>query len=167
MVAQVPVAIALGSNLGDRERCLRDALTALAGPMADLRHSTFYETDPVGLPAEALRAKAGVGPQPRFLNAAAIGQTTLSPRALLAALLETERQFHRTRPYPGAPRTLDLDLILYGDTVIDDPDLLVPHPRFRERRFVLAPLAEIAADWIDPVTGRTVGELLRDLQGPT
>ena len=145
----VPVAIALGSNLGDRERCLRAALSALAPSMSAIRVSAFHETDPVG-----------VGEQPRFLNAAAVGHTRLPAQELLAALLEIERQFGRKRPHPGAARTLDLDLILYGDAVIDEPGLAVPHPRFRERRFVLEPLAEIAADWIDPVSGRTVGELL-------
>ena len=143
------VAIALGSNLGDRERHLRDALMALAGSVTNLRSSTFHETDPVG-----------VGEQARFLNAAAIGETALAPRELLEWLLGVEQRFGRERPHAGAPRTLDLDLILYGDRVIDEPGLVVPHPRFRERRFVLAPLSEIAPDWIDPVTGRTVRELL-------
>jgi 2-amino-4-hydroxy-6-hydroxymethyldihydropteridine diphosphokinase len=86
----------------------------------------------------------------------------LSPRALLDTLLGVERDLGRERPFPGAARTLDLDLILYGDAVIDEgPSLIVPHPRFRERRFVLEPLSEIAPDWRDPVTGRTVEELLR------
>lgn len=150
----VPVAIALGSNLGDRERSLRQAVAALAPSIPDLRVSTFHETDPVG-----------VAPQPRFLNAAAIGHTTLPARTLLDTMLEIERKFGRRRPHPGAPRTLDLDLILYGDVVIDESRLTVPHPRFRDRGFVLEPLGEIAADWIDPVTGRTVGELLRELAG--
>ena len=147
-----PVAIALGSNLGDREACLRAALEALRPTIGSLRVSSFHETAPVG-----------VGQQPTFLNAAAVGETSLPPQALLATLLDIEKQFGRERPYPGAPRTLDLDLILYGDEVIERPDLIVPHPRFRERRFVLEPLSEIAADWRDPVTGRTVIELLTTL----
>ena len=90
-----------------------------------------------------------------------MGDTTLTARELLSLLLELERQLGRERPYPGAPRTIDLDLILYGDAVIGEAGLIVPHPRFRERRFVLEPLAEIAADWVDPVTGLTVQALLR------
>ena len=150
----MPVAIALGSNLGDRERNLRDALRALAPSIGALRVSSFHDTAPVG-----------VGPQPQFLNAAAVGETALSPRALLDLLLATEQAFGRERPYPGAPRTLDLDVILYGDQIIDEPGLIVPHPRFRERRFVLEPLAEVAAGWRDPVTRKTIEELLRALGG--
>ena len=145
----VSVAIALGSNLGDREARLREALALLGSSIWDLRSSAFHDTDPVG-----------VSPQPQFLNAAAAGQTTLTARELLSVLLELEAQLGRERPHPGAPRTIDLDLILYGDAVIDEPGLIVPHPRFRERRFVLEPLAEIAADWVDPVTGLTVQALL-------
>jgi 2-amino-4-hydroxy-6-hydroxymethyldihydropteridine diphosphokinase len=148
----IPVAIALGSNLGDRERHLRTALAALAQLLTDLRVSSFHETDPVG-----------VAPQPRFLNAAATGRTALPAAALLSELLAIEKRHGRERPHAGAARTLDLDLILYGDTVRDEPGLVVPHPRFRDRRFVLAPLAEIAGEWRDPTTGLTVGELLERL----
>ena len=149
------VAIALGSNLGDREDYLRSALDALRSSIDRLRVSTFHDTAPVG-----------VGPQPTFLNAAAVGETSISARALLDTLLAVERDLGRERPFPGAPRTLDLDLILYGDAIIDEaPSLIVPHPRFRERRFVLEPLAEIAPDWRDPITGQTVEELLRLVSG--
>jgi 2-amino-4-hydroxy-6-hydroxymethyldihydropteridine diphosphokinase len=147
------VAIALGSNLGDREGYLRSAIAALQPSISNLRVSTFHDTAPVG-----------VGPQPTFLNATAVGETSLAARALLDTLLAVERDLGRERPFPGAPRTVDLDLILYGDAVIDEaPSLIVPHPRFRERRFVLEPLAEIAPDWRDPVTGQTIEELVRNL----
>jgi 2-amino-4-hydroxy-6-hydroxymethyldihydropteridine diphosphokinase len=121
--------------------------------LAPLRVSSFHETEPVGVD----------GPQPMFLNAAAVGESTLSAPAILDVLLAVEAGFGRERPQPRAPRTLDLDLIFYGGEIIDTPGLTVPHPRFRERRFVLEPLAEIAADWVDPVTGKTVGVLLREL----
>lgn len=146
-------AIALGSNLGDRESHLRRGADALRSVLAALVVSSAHET-----------AYVGAGPaQPSYLNAAAIGETPLPARALLDALLEIEQRFGRERPYPDAPRTLDLDLILFGLEIHDEPGLVVPHPRFRRRRFVLEPLAEIAADWVDPVTGRTVEELLRGL----
>ena len=148
----IKVAVAFGSNLGDRERYLREAVEELRSFISDLTSSTFYDTAPIG-----------VGDQPRFLNAAAIGATTLSARALLERLLSIEAKFGRTRPHPGAARTLDLDLILYGDQIIEERDLTVPHPRFRERFFVLGPLAEIAPDLIDPITGLKVWELLRNL----
>jgi len=119
-----------------------------------MRVSSFHETVPVDVG----------GPQPMYLNAAAIGESALSAPAILDVLLAIEAGFGRERPAPKAPRTLDLDLILYGDAVIRTPGLTVPHPRFRERRFVLEPLAEIAADWVDPVTGKTVGELLEEIK---
>lgn len=145
------VAVALGSNLGEREDHLRSAIAALESSIRHLRVSTFHDTAPVG-----------VGPQPTFLNAAAVGETSLPAKTLLDTLLAIEKDLGRERPFPGAPRTLDLDLILYDDAVIDEgPTLIVPHPRFRERRFVLEPLSEIAPDWRDPVTGKTVEELLR------
>lgn len=149
------VAVALGSNLGDRASHLRSAVSALSRVIDGLQVSSFHDTAPVG-----------VGPQPRFLNAAVTGRTTLDAPALMQALLHIEVGFGRTRPFQGAPRTVDLDLILYGGSIISTPDLTVPHPRFREREFVLAPLSELAGDWVDPVTGRTIEELLRRL-GPT
>ena len=103
------------------------------------------------------------GVQPAFLNAAATGDTTLTAQALLAALLEIERAAGRERPFPGAARTLDLDLILFGSTILQEPELTIPHPRFRERRFVLEPLAAIAPDLRDPVTSLTVAQLLTRL----
>jgi 2-amino-4-hydroxy-6-hydroxymethyldihydropteridine diphosphokinase len=151
-VDRVTAAVALGSNLGDRERYLRDAGGALRAFISDLRVSTFHETAPVG-----------VGEQPPFLNAAAAGTTSLPAADLLSRLLDVEQRFGRERPFPGAARTLDLDLILYGSEIIDTPSLIVPHPRFRERRFVLAPLAEVAPDWTDPVSGLTILGLLGKL----
>jgi 2-amino-4-hydroxy-6-hydroxymethyldihydropteridine diphosphokinase len=155
MAAPVIAVIALGSNLGDRQAHLDRAIAQLSRLLGALRVSSVHETDPVGVP----------GDQPRFLNAIVVGETTLEPRSLLNALLAVEREAGRERPYAGAARTLDLDLILFGDSVIDEPDLTVPHPRFRERRFVLEPLVEIAPGLRDPVSGRTVAELLRRLRG--
>lgn len=106
----------------------------------------------------------GVGRQPRFLNGAVVGRTRLSARELLDRLLDIEREGGRARPFAGAARTLDLDLILYGDARIDEPGLHVPHPRFRERLFVLGPLAELAPDWADPLTGEPVRALLARAQ---
>lgn len=148
------VAIAVGSNLGDRRVHLAFAVRALTDTLTDLAVSSWHETAPVGVP-----------PQGPFLNGAVVGQTALSPRALLDLLLQIERDAGRQRPFEGAPRTLDLDLILYGSEVIDEPGLRVPHPRFRERLFVLEPLAEIAPDWIDPETHRSIEQLRDAIRG--
>lgn len=147
------VAIALGSNLGSRNAHLQYAVTRLRQSILDLRVSPFIETVPFG-----------VEPQPAFLNGAAIGRTSLSARDLLSTLSAIESERMRERPYPGAPRTLDLDLILYADQVIEEPGLTVPHPRFREREFVLGPLASLAPELVDPVTHLTVGQLLEQLR---
>ena len=145
------VAIALGSNLGDREANLAFGLSALPGFITNLRQSRWHDTTPVGVSPD----------QPRYLNGVVIGETALSARQLLERLLSIEREAGRTRPSPMAPRTLDLDLILFGDERIAEDGLVVPHPRFRERLFVLEPLAEVAPGWIDPGTGRTISALLQ------
>jgi 2-amino-4-hydroxy-6-hydroxymethyldihydropteridine diphosphokinase len=129
--------VGLGSNLGDRAQTLRDAVDALRAEdgVEVAGVSSLVETDPVGFLD-----------QPRFVNGVAAVDTTLSARELLALLLEIERRFGRDReavPAQG-PRTLDLDLLLYGDTRLDEPGLQVPHPRLHERAFVLEPLAELA-----------------------
>jgi 2-amino-4-hydroxy-6-hydroxymethyldihydropteridine diphosphokinase len=116
--------------------------------------SDVVETEPEG---------KGLAHQPLYLNAVVVGDTALTARALLEALMDIEQAFGRERPYAGAPRTLDLDLIMLGDEMVEEPGLQVPHPRFRERFFVLGPLAQIAPDVRDPVTGLRVGELLRNL----
>jgi 2-amino-4-hydroxy-6-hydroxymethyldihydropteridine diphosphokinase len=153
-VDRVVVAIGLGSNLGDRESHLAFARARLTTLLADLQLASIHETDPVGV----------AGPQGPFLNTAAVGTTTLSARELLNALQQIERDRGRERPFPGAARTLDLDLLLYGETTVSDLELRIPHPRFRDRLFVLEPLAEIAPALRDPVTGLTVQELLTRLQ---
>ena len=147
------VAIALGSNLGDRPAHLDYATSRLGSILGLIRVSSYFDTAPVDVP----------GRQPRFLNAVAMGEATLSARELLDALFEIERERGRERAVRGAARTLDLDLVLFGDQILNEPGLVVPHPRFRDRRFVLEPLAQIAPDMRDPVTGRSVRELLGDL----
>ena len=144
--------VALGANLGDRERTLRAAVDALAAEdgIEVVAVSTLRETEPVG-----------VGEQPRFLNGAAELETTLTARELLDRLLAVEQRFGRVRSSgEHGPRTLDLDLLLYGDEVIDEPGLAVPHPRLHERSFVLEPLAELAPGLVVPGRG-DVESLLR------
>jgi 2-amino-4-hydroxy-6-hydroxymethyldihydropteridine diphosphokinase len=149
----VTVAVALGSNLGDRRAHLDYGVTRLRALLEHVKTSRYRDTEPFGVS----------GQQPFFLNAAAVGETTMTARELLEALLELGHQRGRMRPYAAAPRTLDLDLVLFGEESIDEPGLTVPHPRFRERRFVLEPLAEIAPELRDPITGFTVAQLLERL----
>lgn len=151
----VRVAIALGSNMGDRAANLCLGAAGLAELHDDFQCSGVFETQPMH-----------VADQPSFLNACCIGQTSLTARQLLQSLQQLELRAGRE---PGGrrygPRPLDLDLLLYGERVIEESDLVVPHPRLRERAFVLVPLAELAADWIVPVSrgaaATTVGELAR------
>jgi 2-amino-4-hydroxy-6-hydroxymethyldihydropteridine diphosphokinase len=151
-VDRVTAAVAVGSNLGDRAAHVAFARERLEQLLESCRFSTVIETQPVNVH----------GDQTSFLNAAAVGETRLTPRQLLAALHALEQARDRQRPRANAPRTLDLDVILFGDLVLDEPDLIVPHPRFRERLFVLEPLAQIAPALVDPVTGKTVAQLLAD-----
>jgi 2-amino-4-hydroxy-6-hydroxymethyldihydropteridine diphosphokinase len=147
--------VGLGANLGDRGRTIRAALERLGRlPGVDVvAVSSLRETDPVGLEA-----------QPRFLNGAAALETELSPRALLDALLAVERELGRTRDGPRfGPRTIDLDLLLYEDRVVDEPGLTVPHPRLHERRFALEPLAELDPGLVVPGRG-PLEALLSNLQ---
>jgi 2-amino-4-hydroxy-6-hydroxymethyldihydropteridine diphosphokinase len=148
------VAIALGANLGNRRAALDFAVGRLSLLISGLVASQYIETEPEG---------EGLQDQPLYLNAVVVGETTLPPREVLDQLLAIERAYGRERPYPGAARTLDLDLILLGDAIEVSSGLYVPHPRFRERFFVLGPLAEIAPDLVDPVTGLKIWELLRNL----
>ena len=148
------VAIALGANLGDRLAAFAFAIERPSLIVANLVVSNFIETEPEG---------DGLQDQPLYLNAVGVGETALTAPELLDALLAVEQAYGRERPFPGAARTLDLDLILLGNTVVQLPQLHVPHPRFRERFFVLGPLAEVAPDLIDPVSGLRVWELLRNL----
>jgi 2-amino-4-hydroxy-6-hydroxymethyldihydropteridine diphosphokinase len=144
------VVLGLGSNLGDREAAIAGALDRLAarGFRRSLLSSLFL-TAPVGGP-----------PQGLFLNAVAAGETALSPEELLAACLAIERELGRVRTEPNGPRTIDIDILLFGDLRRDGPTPVIPHPRMHERRFVLEPLAEILPDRVHPVLGRSARELL-------
>ncbi|HEY0874022.1 MAG TPA: 2-amino-4-hydroxy-6-hydroxymethyldihydropteridine diphosphokinase [Vicinamibacterales bacterium] len=148
------VAVAIGSNLGNRDSAIAFATTQLSALLDNLTVSDVVETWPLG---------EGTEDQPLYLNAVAVGDTDLSPRQLLEALMGIEAACGRQRPFPNAPRTLDLDLVLFGEDIVVEEGLEVPHPRFRDRFFVLGPLAEVAPDMVDPVTGMRVGELLREL----
>lgn len=149
------VFIALGSNQGDRELNLLRAVAEI-GKFPDSRItalSGFYDTEPVG-PVD----------QPNFLNGVLRVETALSPRHLLAELQRIETEvFRRVRDVQWGPRPMDLDILLYGDLILEEEGLVIPHPRLHERRFVLVPLAEIAPGQIHPKFGKRVDELLRSL----
>jgi len=146
-----PVYLALGSNLGDRERYIRAGILGLATHQIQIvRQASIYSTEP----REILD-------QPWFINTAIETATELQPHDLLHICLEVERANLRVRDTAKGPRTLDIDIIFYGSEIIHDPGLTIPHPNFSTRRFVLAPLVEIAPDFVDPVSRKTLRELFQ------
>ena len=149
----ITVLIGLGSNLGDRALNIRRALTLLArsGHFHLEKRSLLYETEPVG------------PPQPDFLNGVAKGTTDLLPDGFLKLLKATEKELGREEGLRWGPRVADLDLLFYGDSVVETPSLTVPHPRLQEREFVLVPLAEIAPTWQHPKLHKSILELLEAL----
>ena len=146
-------ALSLGSNIGESQTILEAAIEILAqtpGILLEAR-SSWYQTKAVG------------PPQPDYLNGCVTLQVEILPQQLLEILLGIEQQFGRVRHERWGPRTLDLDLLLYDDLIVDTPNLQIPHPRMRDRAFVLVPLAEIAPDWIEPVSGCVIKELLKQV----
>lgn len=141
--------LGLGSNVGDRVRCLRDALDLLQTIGDVVRQSSIYETEPVGFTH-----------QPLFLNMAVALETRLDPEILLSYTQTIEHMLGRERTLPNGPRTIDIDILLYGDAVVSSETLIIPHARLHERAFMLVPLAEIASWAIHPVLKKSIAELL-------
>jgi 2-amino-4-hydroxy-6-hydroxymethyldihydropteridine diphosphokinase len=146
-------AVALGSNMGDSQKILEAAIETLAktpGILLEAR-SNWYQTKAIG------------PPQPDYLNGCVTLQVEILPHELLEILLGIEQQFGRVRQERWGPRIIDLDLLLYDDIIVDTPNLQIPHPRMRDRAFVLVPLAETAPDWVEPVSGYVIKELLKEV----
>ncbi len=146
------VYLSLGSNIGDREISLQDAIARLDGVGTVKSVSSFYETEPVEFTEQAL-----------FLNCAVALGTSFTPAELISQLLGIERSLGRERTQKKGPRTIDIDILLFGDLIVASPDLTIPHPGMAGRRFVLEPLAEIAPQAIHPGLKRTVQQLLDEL----
>ena len=146
--------LSLGSNIGDRARNLNAALDRLRALGDVIAVSSFYETEPVEFTAQAW-----------FLNCTIALRTEKTPQELLAGILEIEQHLGRRREQPKGPRIIDIDILLFGISIVDDPGLTIPHPALHERRFVLEPLAEIAPDAYHPIFKRTIREL-RDALPP-
>ncbi len=150
------VYLSAGSNLGEREAHLKGAVESLRKEGINvLQTSPVYETEPWG-----------VGEQPWFLNLVIEARTGMAPEKLLSRLQAIEKAAGRVRPYPGAPRTVDLDILLYDDLVMNEPSLQIPHPRMSERRFVLEPLARIAPELRHPILRETIRSLLASCVDP-
>lgn len=146
----VSVVLALGSNLGDRRHRLREGIFRLSRIVRPVRISSFWETAAVDAPDGS----------PDFLNAALAGSTVLGPHELLAGLNAIEKAMGRVRTARNAPRPIDIDLIFHGPTLLHTPSLTLPHPRYREREFVLAPLRELELPWVDPESGVVLERLV-------
>ena len=146
--------LGLGSNLGDRENNLRMAVSLFRQQVSLLALSSVYETEPWGYI-----------PQPTFLNLVCAVETSLSPQGLLALAQGVERDLGRVSTFRYGPRTMDVDILLYGDEVIETPDIQIPHPLFSERAFVLVPLVEIAPSLVHPALGKSIAKLFKEVSG--